>query len=294
MSKAKKRENLWGYLFILPNFAGFALFTIVPVVIAFVLSLSNYDIISQFDFVGLRNYAKLFTDNRFLQAMKNTVYYCVLTVPTGIVLSFLVAVLLNRQIRGIRIVRTFVFIPVITSMVAIALVWSMLYEEQSGLLNIILEAVGLNKVGWLTDPDMAMISIAIMSVWKSLGYNMTIYLAGLQGVPADLYEAATIDGANSFQKMIRITIPMLQPTTYFITLTSLIGAFQVFDQVSVMTQGGPINSTTTIAMYLYNYGFKFFEMGYACSAAYILFVLVFGISMIQNYISKKNDVMREV
>jgi len=293
MSKIRKQENFWGYLFILPNFIGFALFTIVPVITAFVLSLSNYDIISQFEFVGIKNYLKLFADRRFLQAIKNTVYFSVLTVPAGIVLAFLVAVLLNKKIRGVKIIRTFVFIPVITSMVAVSLVWSMLYEDNSGLLNVILNAIGLKSVGWLTDPKVAMISIAIMSIWKNLGYNMTIYLAGLQGVPEELYEVATIDGANGFQKMLRITVPLLHPTTYFITLTSLIGSFQVFDQVSIMTQGGPVNSTTTIAMYLYNFGFKFFNMGYACAAAYVLFILVFIVSIMQNHFSKKMDMTGE-
>lgn len=293
MSKLRKRENIWGYLFILPNFIGFALFTIVPVITAFVLSLTNYDIISQFEFVGIKNYLNLFADRRFLQALQNTIYFSVLTVPVGIVLAFLVAVLLNKKIRGVKIIRTLVFVPVITSTVAVSLVWGMLYEDNSGLLNIMLNAVGLKSVGWLTDPKVAMISIAIMSIWKNLGYNMTIYLAGLQGVPEELYEAATIDGANGFQKMIRITVPMLHPTTYFITLTSLIGSLQVFDQVSIMTQGGPVNSTTTIAMYLYNFGFKFFKMGYACAAAYVLFILVFVVSVIQNHFSKKLDMTGE-
>ena len=140
---------------------------------------------------------------------------------------------------------------------------------------------------WLTDTNMAMISIAIMSVWKGLGYNMTIFLAGLQGVPGELYEAATIDGANSVQKFFKITVPMIGPTTYFVTLMALIGSLQVFDQVNIMTGGGPVDATKTVAFYLYQYGFQFYKMGYACAAAYVLFILVFIVSLIQNISSKK-------
>lgn len=160
-----------------------------------------------------------------------------LTVPAGVILALLLAVLFNRQIPGIGAFRTLTFIPVITSMVAVSLIWSMLYEDNGGLLNTLLGYVGLPPVHWLTDTNMAMISIAIMSIWKGLGYNMTIFLAGLQGVPHDLYEAATIDGANSVQKFFKITVPMIGPTTYFVTLMSLIGSLQVFDQVYIMTNG---------------------------------------------------------
>ena len=147
--------------------------------------------------------------------------------------------------------------------------------------------VGLGPVHWLTDTNIAMISIAIMSVWKGLGYNMTIFLAGLQGVPGELYEAATIDGATARQKFMKITVPMIAPTTYFVTLMALIGSLQVFDQVWIMTQGGPVDATKTVAMYLYQYGFQFYKMGYACAAAYVLFILVFIVSLIQNISSKK-------
>lgn len=286
-SKIQQRKNFWGYLFIAPNFIGFVVFMLVPLVMAFYYSLTDYDVISKANFIGFENYIELFQDRHFITALKNTLWYCILTVPTGVILSLLLAVLLNRQIRGISVFRTFFFIPVITSMVAVSLVWSMLYEENGGLLNTILSALNLPTVGWLTDTKMAMISIAIMSVWKSLGYNMTIFLAGLQGVSHDLYEAATIDGANSVQKFFKITVPMIAPTTYFVTLMSLIGSLQVFDQINIMTQGGPVNSTKTVSFYLYQYGFSYYKMGYACAAAYVLFLLVFIVSVIQNVSSKK-------
>ena len=286
-SRLQRRWNFWGYLFILPNFLGFLLFMLVPIIMALVFSFTNYDVISQMDFVGINNYVGLFTDDQFITSLLNTLWFAVLTVPTGVILALLLAVLFNRQIRGISIFRTFVFIPVITSMVAVSLVWSMLYEDNAGLLNTLLGYVGLGPVHWLTDTNIAMISIAIMSVWKGLGYNMTIFLAGLQGVPGELYEAATIDGATARQKFMKITVPMIAPTTYFVTLMALIGSLQVFDQVWIMTQGGPVDATKTVAMYLYQYGFQFYKMGYACAAAYVLFILVFIVSLIQN-ISSKN------
>lgn len=286
-SRLQRRWNFWGYLFILPNFLGFLLFMLVPIIMALVFSFTNYDVISQMDFVGINNYVGLFTDDQFITSLINTLWFAVLTVPTGVVLALLLAVLFNRQIRGISIFRTFVFIPVITSMVAVSLVWSMLYEDNAGLLNTLLGYVGLGPVHWLTDTNMAMISIAIMSVWKGLGYNMTIFLAGLQGVPGELYEAATIDGATARQKFMKITVPMIAPTTYFVTLMALISSLQVFDQVWIMTQGGPVDATKTVAMYLYQYGFQFYKMGYACAAAYVLFILVFIVSLIQNISSKK-------
>lgn len=286
-SRLQRRWNFWGYLFILPNFLGFLLFMLVPIIMALVFSFTNYDVISQMDFVGINNYVGLFTDDQFIASLLNTLWFAVLTVPTGVILALLLAVLFNRQIRGISIFRTFVFIPVITSMVAVSLVWSMLYEDNAGLLNTLLGYVGLGPVHWLTDTNIAMISIAIMSVWKGLGYNMTIFLAGLQGVPGELYEAATIDGATARQKFMKITVPMIAPTTYFVTLMALIGSLQVFDQVWIMTQGGPVDATKTVAMYLYQYGFQFYKMGYACAAAYVLFILVFIVSLIQNISSKK-------
>lgn len=286
-SKIQARRNFWGYLFILPNFLGFVAFMLVPILMSLYFSFTNYDVISTIEFIGFENYINLFQDEQFIVAILNTLWFTVLTVPAGIILALLLAVLLNRQIRGISFFRTLVFIPVITSMVAVSLVWSMLYEENGGLLNTLLGYMNLPSVAWLTSTEMAMISIAIMSIWKGLGYNMTIFLAGLQGVPHDLYEAATIDGANAFQKFRKITVPMIGPTTYFVTLMALIGSLQVFDQVNIMTGGGPVNATRTIAFHLYQYGFQFYKMGYACAAAYVLFILVFIVSLIQNRSSKK-------
>lgn len=287
MNKLERRKSKWGYLFILPNFLGLLCFTLVPIFMSLFFSFTNYDVISQMSFVGVENYVGLFSDRRFISALVNTLYFCVLTVPTGVVLSLLLAVLLNRRIRGISIFRTMVFIPVITSMVAVSLVWSMLYEDNAGLLNTLLQGIGLPRVHWLTDTSTAMISIAIMSVWKGLGYNMTIFLAGLQGVPPELYEAARIDGAGGVRCFFKITLPSISPTIYFVTLMSLISGLQTFDQISIMTNGGPIDSTRTVAMYLYDYGFKFYKMGYACAAAYVLFLLVFVVSLIQNRASSR-------
>ena len=215
-NKIQRRKNFWGYLFIAPNFIGFVVFMLLPILMSLYYSFTDYDVITEANFVGFENYIKLFQDDQFITALLNTLWYCVLTVPAGVILALLLAVLFNRQIPGIGAFRTLTFIPVITSMVAVSLIWSMLYEDNGGLLNTLLGYVGLPPVHWLTDTNMAMISIAIMSIWKGLGYNMTIFLAGLQGVPHDLYEAATIDGANSVQKFFKITVPMIGPTTYFV------------------------------------------------------------------------------
>ncbi len=285
--KIQRRKNFWGYLFILPNFIGFVFFMLIPILTALFYSFTNYDIISESKFIGLDNYIDLFTDHRFIQALTNTLYYSLLVVPAGVILALLTALLLNQKLKGMAIFRTMFFIPVITSMVAVSLVWSMLYDENSGLFNSMLSSIGLSGVNWLTNPDISMISIAIMSIWKGLGYNMTIFLASLQGVSNDLYEAADIDGANSVQKFLKITVPMIRPTTYFVVLMSLIGSLQVFDQVFIMTKGGPAGATKTIAMYIYEYGFTYYKMGYACAAAFVMFFLVFTVSIIQNRSSKK-------
>lgn len=287
MSRLQRRKNFWGYLFILPNFIGFFIFMLIPIIAALYFSLTNYDVISEMKFIGLKNYFDLFSDGRFINALLNTLYFAVLTVPAGVILSLLLAVMMNRSIKGIGISRALIFLPVVTSMVAISLIWSMMYDDRSGLINVMLTSLHLPAVHWLTSTKMAMVSIAIMSVWKGLGYNMTIFLAGLQGVPRQLYEAAEIDGANSVQKFFRITVPLIGPTTYFVTLMSLIGSLQVFDQVYIMTNGGPSDSTRTVAMYLYQYGFQFYKMGYACAAAYVLFIIVFVASLIQSVTSKK-------
>ena len=196
-NKIQRRKNFWGYLFIAPNFIGFVVFMLLPILMSLYYSFTDYDVITEANFVGFENYIKLFQDDQFITALLKKLWYCVLTVTAGVILALLLAVLFNRQIPGIGAFRTLTFIPVITSMVAVSLIWSMLYEDNGGLLNTLLGYVGLPPVHWLTDTNMAMISIAIMSIWKGLGYNMTIFLAGLQGVPHDLYEAATIDGANS-------------------------------------------------------------------------------------------------
>lgn len=287
VTNRQRKLNRWGYLFILPNFIGFLVFMLIPIIMALLYSLTNYDVISTPQFIGVRNYIKIFTDRQFLTALVNTLYYTVLTVPVGIVLSLLLAVLFNRAMKGIAIFRALVFIPVITSTVSVSLVWSMLYDENSGLFNIIIKFFGGRGVRWLTDPKIAMLSIAIMSVWKGLGYNMTIFLAGLQGVPSELKEAARIDGANSFQVFSKITLPMIAPTTYFVTLMQIIGSLQVFDQCMIMTKGGPVNATTPVSLYIYNYGFKFFKMGQACAAAYVLFIIVLLFSLVQNIGAKK-------
>jgi multiple sugar transport system permease protein len=286
----ERRKAIWGYVFILPNLIGFLLFTIIPVIFSFIISFTDWNVVSnKVKFIGFENYSTLFNDMVFLKSMMNSFYFALLTVTTGIGAALLLAVALNREVRGIWVYRTFVFLPVVTSLVAVSLVWSLLYNDDFGLFNIILTHLGLPRVGWLTDPKAAMVSIAIMSVWKGLGYNMTIYLAALQGVPSDLYEASSLDGASKTQQFFHITIPLLRPATFFVTIMAIIAALQTFDQVYIMTQGGPADATTTIVMYLYNNAFKYLKLGYASAMAYVLFMIILLISVIQYSISKRTS-----
>ena len=277
--KIQRRKNFWGYLFIAPNFIGFIAFMLVPILMSLYFSFTDYDVITSANFVGLDNYISLFQDDQFITALLNTLWYCVLTVPAGVVLALLLAVLFNRQVPGIGVFRTLTFIPVITSMVAVSLVWSMLYEDNGGLLNTLLGYLNLPPVHWLTDTNMAMISVAVMSVWKGLGYNMTIFLAGLQGVPHDLYEAATIDGASTIDKFFHITLPSIRGTTFYLLINLINGAMNIFIQVFLLTKGNPVGTTDVMMNYIYTRAFNYFEFGYAAACGLMMGVFVFTTSM---------------
>lgn len=285
MTAAKKKrrshltESRLGYLLILPNYIIYTVFTLIPIVWTVVMSFTNYDLKS-YTFIGIQNYIDIFKDEIFLKSIWNTIYYSILTILPTMVLALLLALLLNRQIPGRGFFRTLFYLPNILSMVAVSMAWSYLYNAQAGILNKMLNAVGLPSVGWVTDTKWAMISVAIMSIWQSLGYNAVLYLSGLQGIPTYLYEAATIDGANAVQQFFHVTIPSLRPTTFFIFVMSCIHSFEVFGQVYILTQGGPLNSTTTIAHQVYRNGFEYYKMGYASAEAVILLLLILIMTMI--------------
>jgi ABC-type sugar transport system permease subunit len=216
----------------------------------------------------------LLEDTRFFKALGNTFLFALMTVPVGTVISLLLAVLINQSLRGIYFFRTAYYLPVVTSFVAVSFIWLWIYEPQFGVLNQLLAAVGLPTFAWLRDPNTALLSIAILSVWKNAGYNMIIFLAGLQGVPRYLYEAAEIDGANAVQRFWHITLPMLSPTTFFVFVVYFIGALQMFTQSWILTQGGPLDSTLTVVYLIYQNGFEFLKMGSAAAMSVVLFVFI--------------------
>jgi len=271
----------WAILFLAPSFIGFAVFTLIPVVASLAFSFVDWNLIHSPKYVGLANYREALNDPIFWKVMRNTAYYTAGSVPLGIALSLGLAVLLNRKLRGVEFLRTLYFLPVVSSTVAVSLVWKWLYEPNFGLINYALSLVGISPIGWLTSTTWAMPAVILLSVWKGLGHSMVIFLAGLQGIPRQLYEAAEIDGASRWRQFWDITRPLLSPTTFFVLVISIIGSMQVFSQVFVMTNGGPANSTSTIVYYIYQKGFNEFRMGYASTLSWLLFAVIFAFTLIQ-------------
>jgi multiple sugar transport system permease protein len=291
-----RRQARTARLFLTPGLLLFFLFVLIPVLAAFYLSFCRYDIIHSPTWIGADNYARLADDigsrGVFYLSLRNTAQYALGTIPIGMALALALALLLNAGLRGITIYRTVYYLPVVTSLVAVSLVWMWIYDPNYGLLNHLLQllsraasAIGGREIvippqTWLADPGQAMPSIIAMSIWRGLGYNMVIYLAGLQSIPAHLYEAAIIDGATPWQRFRAITWPLLKPTTAFILIVSVIGASQVFAQVYVMTNGGPNNATTVIVHQIFQNAFSFMKMGYASAMAFVLFGLIFVMSLV--------------
>jgi multiple sugar transport system permease protein len=288
LSPLRRQETIAGYLFLLPNIVGFLVFSSVPVVATFTISLLDWDLIRTPRFVGIDNYVKLLTDDAvFRKVLFNTAYYVIGTVPAGIILSLLLALAMNANVKGISFFRVIFFIPVISASVAVAVMWRWLYNTDFGLINLILTSVGLKGIPWLSSTAWAMPAVILMAIWKSLGYNMVIFLAGLQSIPAHLHEAAAIDGANGVQRFRYITLPLLAPTTFFVLVISVISSFQVFDLAFVLTRGGPGDATNTMVMYIYNQAFQFFHMGYAAAIAWVLFGIIFAITLMQHQLQKR-------
>ena len=282
-----KKETLWAFLFLSPKIIGLILFTLGPVIASFLLSFTNWDLVSKPIWIGFGNYKHLLNNETFIKALTNTLYYTIISVPLSMTLSLLLAIAMNQKIKGIIVFRTAFFIPVISSMVAISLLWKYIYNSQYGLLNYFLGLIGIPPQNWLGNIKLAMPSLILMSVWKGLGQNMMIWLAALQGIPEDLYEAARIDGANKWQQFKNITLPLLSPTTFLMLILGIIGSFQVFESSYVMTNGGPANATLTIVLYLYSNAFEWLKMGYASAMAYILALIIFVLTLIQFKYQKK-------
>lgn len=289
-----KVERFWGLLLCTPYMVGLLVFAVGPILFSLMLGFFEWNSIGTPKFVGLQNWQRLFTDPLFRKAFFNTVFFVVGTVPTGVFLSLVLAVLLLTPKRLQSFYRSVYFLPVVTSNVAIALVWSWFYDSNYGVLNYVIEScfklVGAtppDPVAWLNDPRTALPAIMVMTVWKGLGYNMVIFLAALQGVPKSLYEAAEIDGANVVQKFFYITVPSIAPVIFFVVVISTITGFQVFEQVYIMARDGrPADSTMTIVYYLYKSAFTNGEMGYASTIGTMLFLIIFVVIVAQLYIQR--------
>ncbi|HCY75831.1 MAG TPA: sugar ABC transporter permease [Ignavibacteriales bacterium] len=283
------------YFFLAPALSAIFIFFFIPVIAAFFISFTDFDIyalgnLSTVRFVGLSNYLKLFEDPLFFTALKNTFYFVILAGPLSIVVSLGAALLLNSKLIKFKgIFRLSYFIPVVTTLVAVAIVWRFIYHPRFGIINYILSLIGIAPVDWLGDTSTAMPAIVIMSVWKNFGYNMIIFIAGLQNIPEDLYEAASIEGASGWQKFKSITLPMLAPTTIFISIITMIGYFQLFAEPYVMTQGGPLNSTLSIVQFMYQEGFRWWNMGYSASIAFVLFLIILIGTIIQLKVQKNTE-----
>lgn len=279
-------------LFLAPALMAIGVFFFIPVIAAFMLSFTDFDIYSLANldyarFIGVKNYARLFDDTLFWKALKNTLYFLLAGGPLSIAVSLAAALLLNSKlVRFKTFFRLAYFAPVVTTLVAIAVVWRFVYHPRFGLLNYSLSWFGIPAIDWLGDPNWAMPAIILMAVWKNFGYNMVIFIAGLQNIPQELYEAASIDGASGWQQFTSITIPMLAPTTLFISVITMIGYFQLFAEPYVMTQGGPLNSTLSIVYYMYQMGFRWWSMGYSAALAFVLFALILIASLIQSRVQK--------
>lgn len=285
-SKLERSRNRWGIVFILPQLISLVCLGMIPIVIAFVLSFFDWNGFSSPVFTGFQNFKAVFTDPDTAIAIKNTLLYSVIYVPCSIVLSLGLAILLNKA-WGKMFYRAVFFLPQIVTSVGIAVVWSWIYQPQFGILNMILKFFGIQGKEWLRDPSTAMGAVIVMSIWWGLGYNIVLFLAGLQNVPRTYVDAAKIDGANERQVFFNITVPLISPTTLLVTITTMINAFQVFDQMFLLTSGGPAKKTYTMAMHIYQTAFKSYELGKASTAALILFFVVVAVSVIQFKLSDK-------
>jgi multiple sugar transport system permease protein len=288
----RARHEWTAYAFITPAFVVFSVFTAFALFFLLYMTFHEWSIIQpQKPFVGLDNYRDLVHDERFRRSVINTFYYTGAQVPLTMAVGLGIALLLNLPLRGRGVMRTMFFLPNITPLVVVAIVWKWLYNGDFGLFNFYLLKLHLidQPLLWLSDKNLAMPSVVLMQVWNGVGFAMVVYLAGLQAIPEELYEAAKVDGAGPFQRLRRITLPMLRPSTIFLVVIEIIFAFQIFTQIFVMTSGGPVDRTTTVVYYIYESAFKFFEMGYASTVAFALFLMLFVFTLAQIRIQRRSE-----
>jgi len=294
MSSQQRREALWAYAFLGPAFFFLLVLVIFPILFAFWISLHDWSLIPRdFPFIGLANYVEAITDKLTLKSLKNTLVYTIGAVPVSMVLSLSLALIMNQDRLPVRtLFRTVYFVPVITSWVAVSFVWVWMFEPRWGLVNTFLGWFGITGIKWLASPTWALPAIMIVAIWKGLGYNMVIFLAGLQGIPREMYEAAQIDGANAWQRFWSITLPLLNPTIVFITVTAVIGSLQVFTPAVVMTTvqgeaGGPIDSTRVMVYHIYATAFRYTRLGYGAALAFLLFALILVVTLVQLRVTQR-------
>ncbi|GBG11358.1 sugar ABC transporter permease [Paenibacillus agaridevorans] len=285
------------YFFIAPTLLLLTLFSIVPIVVALVISFTDMDLrgLANWDrvsFIGFENYVEVLKDPVFLKAILNTLFYVAIGVPLVILFSLTIALLINlgtsRIFKAFRVVY---YLPSVTNIVAVAVVWSYLYNPALGLFNYLLNSVGLPDVPWLTEPTIAKLSLILLAIWKAIGLNMIIFIAALQGIPKTYYEAAQLDGANTWQQVTSITIPMLRFAIFFVSITTMIGWLQFFEEPFVMTEGGPLDGTLSVALFIYQNGFKFNNFGYAAAGSFVLFVCIIAVTLVQLRLQKNESDM---
>lgn len=280
LSRAERKEERIFYMLTGPWIIGLLIFFIVPMIASLWISLNQWDMLTPAKFVGMKNYDTAFNhDPLFWQSLKVTALYAVFSVPLGLIFSLLLSLLLNQAVFGMRLFRTIFYLPAVVSGVSVMVLWMWIFNPQIGLLNMVLGYFGIAGPGWIFDPRWALPSMVIMSLWSTVGGSVIIWLAGLKGIPPTLYEAAELDGAGAWQKFRNVTIPMLTPTIFFNLVMGIIGAMQTFGEAYVMTKGGPMNSTLFFNFYLFDHAFQNFKMGYASALAWVLFLLILGLTL---------------
>lgn len=281
--KMDYKNSNYGVYFVLPAVLGIFIFIIIPIICSFALSFMDWDLLNEIKFVGFDNYKAVLTEPVFKQILINTVVFALSVTIFAVTIPLIIADILNTKLRGAEWFKTIYFIPFITPAVVIAIVWSWIFDPNIGGINMLLGT----KLGWLFDTKLAMPILIFVSVWKLIGYNVVLFLTGFSTIPSNLYEAAKIDGANGKERFVNITLPLLKPTIYFVTLVTAISSFQVFDLIYVMTSGGPQDSTNVIVYSIYKYAFEYFDIGKSCALAYILFFVIFVLAMLQRKLKNK-------
>lgn len=285
-----RKRDISGYLFIAPNLIGVIIFFVIPFLFAFVLAFSNWNHLqglSTLEFVGLENFKRLFTDVWFLDSFRNNIVYSFVGVPVAIFIAIVLAPILNDKVFGKSILRACYFVPYITNGIAIAFVWMLLFQPRLGPINGFLRAIGIdNPPEWLASTTWALPALIIINVWATIGYNIIIYVAALQGISREIYEACDIDGASGVRKFFSITMPLLTPSTFFLLTTGLITSFKVFGIIQALTQGGPVRSTSVLGYYIYLTAFRYYDMGYASAISWVLFALIFAVTLVQFKLQK--------